>query len=342
MLYILSFLSQLKFNHRKTIMVSENITKFKDSLWDGIEDSDEDNENGIIEKYLSSLVSVLVTKGILFHDSNEVIVEGGMKSIIEIFYNFFQSEALLSFLNSLPVDVIDSISQIVYSDDLHEDEVLHELMLLLHKELPLQGDFELVLHYSDIFYSNGVFKNYMEEIISTYRNSFKVQTVDIVTEIEIKNYISIVTKHNSIVQNIVQQILNKSDVFSINDIPDSIDGDLLKSGNIEFLALDKAMYPGENYHTFKSHPAIDIFYNHKINSPHHVEFYTHNNKHFNQFEYFNFIPLIIANMFIFGESLQNFKNRIKDTIDNLDIYDPHFGETVDIESLLDLITILPT
>lgn len=318
------------------------------SKWDGIDESDSSGESDYESNFESKVYSFLVSEmeliGILFHDPTEMCTEGGMRSVVLSLYQLFTKENFLSFLSSLPTLTVDSLSQIIHSDEINNDEMLQRIIYFLHIELPTNQDLSLINHYEDRIFSNDVFTSFMENLLSTFRVSNKPSLSNFISDSEIDDYVLYIKQHREDVKFIVNQMIHKTnyvfDLEKINGLIEQHDSDLLSEANLNALAVDKSIFGYSNYHEYSKHPAIDLFHNHKISSVHHAEYYTTRHIHViidDQLD-ISVLLLMIADVFSPGMNLEKFKQQVLIVMNELLINEEDHDKLV---TLLSVVAQLP-
>ena len=316
--------------------------------WDsGVEDNEENvnqsQEGDVPVVILGKYVEELVSLGVVYHDAAEVISAGGMRDTIVFMREFFDVDNFVSFLSSLPLAVLEKFAGIVYSDEISDEDLIHEVFDLFNREVSTDSNFSFITYYGDLYYSNSDFQVFLKNMLVETRNSVKLNLGSLATEQEIKKYSDIVISHREKVKFLVNQILDRTD-FQFNkeiilSLLEEHDKDLLYPQNLNFFSLDKGLFGG-SYHKFSKHPAIDNFYNHKVSSFHHIECYLMNDINLeDQLEvYFNFIPILICDVYDMGMTIENFKTNVRNNFQLL-----HLGDEFNdkIENILNSITELP-
>ena len=313
------------------------------SKWDGVEESDSlnDYDNTVQQeiKVYSFLIEKLKEKGILFSDPSDMCIEGCYKNVLCILFQLFNRDNLLNMLYRLPETVVDRLSQTVYSDEIPTEDVLDSVVQVLHQELPLDTDLIFLNYYLDLYHCNETFVKYMQDILDVYRKNYKVSTDFRSTDEDIKNYIDLVSKHRKDVEFIVNLIVTKTNYTFDNDLISKLlnqhDNDLLDESCLGYFAFDKSLNKDITYHSFNSHPAIDLFHGHVIKSPHHIEFYVSRLKNIESVEY---LALTLADLYTPGETLSNYKSRVKELTENVSIF---YDMKQEVENFLSVINILP-
>lgn len=314
---------------------------------DGVEYSEAGSKEygGMTEHIiLAGMIESLNDIGVNYHEASDVIFSGGMKNTISFLYNFFDVENFVKFLSSVPVEVLDKFSAILYSDHVDTEEVLFEIFSLFSVELPFVDDFSLITYYRDLYFSDDKFVIFCKSILIHIRNSvISFQIQGLATEEEKNSFSNSVIKHKQDVKIIVDQIIEKSeinfDIELISNLIDSLDNDLLFSDNLNYFAIDKSLFKS-SYHTFSRHPAIEKFHNHKISSFHHIEYYLMNNIDLeSDYERFiNFIVVMIGDIFETGMTINIFKQTVISMFKKLNLSDEFYEK---LENILSLISVVP-
>lgn len=328
--------------------MDEFIVDHNEEFWDdGIEDSEEvvKNQSKVVpEVILGKYIEELVQLGIFYHDSSEVITSGGMRDTIVFLRYFFDIENFISFLISLPIQVIEKFSGLIHSDEIHDEDMIHEVLGLFNREVSTNSDLSFIVYYADLYYSDLKFTDLMRNMLKATRDSVRLNLSSLSTEQEIKDYTELVEDHRKYVSFIVNQILEKSelpfDKAIVLSILDNHDKDLLYPEKLNFFALDKGLFGGP-YHKFSKHPAIDNFYSHKVSSFHHIECYLMNEINLeDQFEkYINYIPGLISDVYEVGITLEIFKTHVKNIFQLLNPNEEFLNK---IDNILNLISELPS
>jgi len=322
-------------------LVEDGTSSFVQHFWDGCEDSD--SGDTVPSNYDDTLLATDVERlrkiGICYHEAAEAITSGCMRGTITFFKQFFDPIIFVKFLQSLPHEVSKRFSQIVHSDEVAIEELLQEVLDFFFHETPTDQDLEIVIHYCDIFYSDESFNTFLKNILVKLEDSFDPPIVGLVYDEDLTKYIDLVYLHAAQVRVIVTSILDKSILpFDKNIVTRLIAGhdrDLISGDNLQYLALDKSFFKTP-YHTFKKHPAVDKFYIHKIQCLHHVECY-----HMNQInielefdKYLNYIPIIIADIFDNGMTLEVFKEKVKLSFESLNLSEEFMDKILNILNLI--------
>jgi len=337
-------------NVERLINISPLIKEYYLHCWDGCEDSDSKGgelpTNFETQAY-SLLVEDLSHKGCLFHDAAEMCSEGGMRSVVLYFYQLLDPTNFIDLLLGLPTEVIDQMAGLIHSDDVHPEDLLVRIVELLHIELPTNHDLSIVVHYADTYYSNNVFVDYIAQVFATFRDVPSRGVQGLVTQGDVDIFTKYITDHKRHVKFIVRQIMDKTSKLlnteKINSLLEQHDNDLLIDANLNALALDKALFGKINYHSYDRHPAIDVFFKHKISHRHHIEYYTVNKSlhllETNEDGVFDvYAPLIIADLYSQEMSLIEYKTHVTSILADLYITE---NLRDDLNNMLNLVTQLP-